>query len=65
MQTAEIVEFPVVRDSKYLGISIDLDRDKKLSEQALKLLKDYYCVDGEDSPQHCLLYTSPSPRDDR
>ena len=46
MQTAEVVEFPVVRDSKYLGISIDLDRDKTLSEQAQKLLKDYYCVDG-------------------
>ena len=39
MQTAEIVEFPVVRDSKYLGISIDLDRDRKLSEQALKVTK--------------------------
>ena len=23
MQTAEIVEFPMVRDSKYLGVSID------------------------------------------
>ena len=42
MQTAEIVEFPVVRDSKYLGISIDLDRDKKLSEQALKLLNIFF-----------------------
>ena len=51
MQTAEIVEFPMVKDSKYLGISIDLDRDKTLSEQAQKLLKDYYCIDGEDSPQ--------------
>ena len=51
MQTAEIVEFPMVKDSKYFGISIDLDRDKTLSEQAQKLLKDYYCVDGEDSPQ--------------
>ena len=46
MQTAEIVEFPTMSDSKYLGISIDLDRDRKLSEQALKLLKDYYCIDG-------------------
>ena len=51
MQTAEIVEFPMVKDSKYLGISIDLDRDKTLSEQAQKLLKDYYCIKGEDSPQ--------------
>ena len=35
----------------YLGISIDTDKDKLLSEQAEKLLKDYYCKDGEDSPQ--------------
>ena len=51
MQTAEIVEFPMVRDSKYLGITIALDRDKTLSDQAQKLLKDYYCIEGEDSPQ--------------
>ena len=35
----------------YLGISIDTDKDKLLSEQAEKLLKDYYCKEGEDSPQ--------------
>ena len=35
----------------YLGISIETDKDKLLSKQAAKLLKDYYCVDGEDSPQ--------------
>jgi len=58
MQTAEIVEFPMVRDSKYLGISIDLDRDKTLSEQAEKLLKDYYCIDGEDSPQQAFARAS-------
>ena len=28
MQTAEVVEFPVMKNSKYLGITIDLDRDK-------------------------------------
>ena len=27
----------------YLGINIDTDKDKLLSEQAEKLLKDYYC----------------------
>ena len=41
----------------YLGINIDTDKDKLLSEQAEKLLKDYYCKEGEDSPQmtfvHC------------
>ena len=51
MQTAEIVEFPVVKDSKYLGIEIDFKRDDTLSEQAAKLLKDYYCIEGEYSPQ--------------
>ena len=35
----------------YLGISIETDKDKLLSTQAAKLLKDYYCIDGEDSPQ--------------
>ena len=35
----------------YLGISIETDKDKLLSTQAEKLLKDYYCIEGEDSPQ--------------
>ena len=33
MQTAEIVEFPMVTDNSYLGISVDFQRDKTLSEQ--------------------------------
>ena len=37
---------------QYLGVQIDLDRDNNLSEQAKKLLKDYYCIEGETSPQH-------------
>ncbi len=36
---------------KYLGVSIDLSRDKLLSSQAEKLLKDYYCSKEETSPQ--------------
>ena len=36
----------------YLGISIDTDKDNLLSTQAAKLLKDYYCIEGETSPQH-------------
>ena len=32
----------------YLGISIDTDKDKLLSTQDAKLLKDYYCIEGED-----------------
>ena len=51
MQTAEVVEFPMTKTPKYLGVSIDLERDKKMSEQALKLVSDYYCKDGEISPQ--------------
>ena len=51
MQTAEVVEFPMTKTPKYLGVSIDLERDKKMSEQALKLVSDYYCKDGETSPQ--------------
>ena len=39
MQTAEVVEFPMVRDSKYLGVVIEPSRDDNLSEQALKLLR--------------------------
>jgi len=38
--------------AKYLGIQIDLSRDNILSEQGYKLLKDYYCLPKEKSPQH-------------
>ena len=38
-------------DIHHLGITIDKTRDKDLSEQAYKLLKDYYCNENEDSPQ--------------
>jgi ribonucleoside-diphosphate reductase alpha chain len=37
---------------QYVGIQIDLDKDYLLSEQANKLLKDYYCIEGEPSPQY-------------
>ena len=58
MQTAEVVEFPMVRDSQYLGINIDFKRDDTLSEQASKLLKDYYCIEGEYSPQQAFARAS-------
>ena len=35
----------------YLGINIDTDKDELLSTQAEKLLKEYYCKEGEESPQ--------------
>ena len=36
---------------QYLGLRIDNKRDKLLSEQSLKLLKDYYCQESEKTPQ--------------
>tara|TARA_B100000424_G_C22945714_1_gene503393 strand:+ start:2864 stop:4663 length:1800 start_codon:yes stop_codon:yes gene_type:complete len=49
--TAEILEFP--RDSiTHLGITIDLGKDDNLTDQARKLLKDYYCREDEPSPQY-------------
>ena len=35
-----------------LGINIELDRDKIITDQAMKLLTDYYCRDKEPSPQY-------------
>jgi len=34
-----------------MSVSIDLARDSLLSEQAMVLLKDYYMIEGETSPQ--------------
>lgn len=36
---------------KYLGVTIDRNYDKTLSEQAYKLLQDYYSRSDEDTPQ--------------
>ena len=36
----------------YLGVDIDISKDLELSEQALKLLTKYYCLDNEPSPQY-------------
>lgn len=38
--------------TQHLGINIDLSKDQVLSEQALKLLLDYYCLEDEESPQY-------------
>jgi len=38
--------------TSYLGIEIDLSRDSLLTDQARALLKDYYMIKNEDSPQH-------------
>ena len=36
----------------YLGINIDISKDKELSVQAQQLLTNYYCLDNEPSPQY-------------
>ena len=41
-----------------MGVKIDETRDKLLSDQANKLLKDYYCQDGENSPQQAFARAS-------
>ena len=40
MATAEVVYLDL--EEEYLGIKIDRTKDNNLSEQARKLLKDYY-----------------------
>jgi ribonucleoside-diphosphate reductase alpha chain len=37
--------------NKHLGVRIDYKRDENMTEQAVKLLTDYYCRDDEKSPQ--------------
>jgi len=61
MALAEVITFTKAEESdelKYLGIKIDTTKDKQLSEQAYKLLKDYYCNDNENSPQHAFARAS-------
>tara|TARA_R100000030_G_scaffold43076_1_gene32421 strand:- start:1236 stop:3050 length:1815 start_codon:yes stop_codon:yes gene_type:complete len=51
-QQATVVKMPLSESSvKYLGINIDTKRDELLSEQAKKLVEDYYCREKETSPQ--------------
>ena len=50
--TAEILEFPNETIVSHLGIEIDLAKDNKLTEQARKLLMEYYCREDETSPQY-------------
>ena len=50
----KVIDFPKAEGDfgqEYLGITLDYTKDKTLSEQAYKLLKDYYCLDNEHSPQ--------------
>ena len=45
---------------QHLGIKIDLSKDEVLSEQALKLLVDYYCREDEPSPQYAFARAAVS-----
>src|SRR6056300_1011872 len=60
MSLAEVYTFPKAEEDglSHLGITIDKNRDKTLSEQAYKLLKDYYCNDYENSPQQAYARAS-------
>ena len=46
------------KSMSYLGIEIDTKKDRKLSKQAKKLLKDYYCKPDEKSPQQAFARAS-------
>ena len=43
---------------QYCNIKIDTDRDQNFTDQAQKLLKDYYCLSEEPSPQFALARAS-------
>src|SRR6056300_1110716 len=61
MGLAEVYTFPEAEEKSgldHLGITIDRNRDKQLSEQAYKLLKDYYCNSDENSPQQAFARAS-------
>ena len=60
MALENVVTFPSAEETglDHLGITIDKNRDKDLSEQAYKLLKDYYCKDEEQSPQEAYARAS-------
>jgi len=45
---------------EYLGISIDLERDKLFDELGIKRLKESYMKDDEESPQHRFAFVSKS-----
>ncbi len=60
MAYAEVVELPVNEGSNYLGVSIDRNRDTLLSDQAFKLLTDYYCNENEETPQKAFARASVS-----
>ena len=43
---------------KHLGVKVNYDRDSEMTDQAVKLLRDYYCREDEDSPQKAFARAS-------
>ena len=43
---------------EYLGINIDLERDKLFDELGVKRLKESYMREDEESPQHRFAFVS-------
>ena len=43
---------------QHLGITIDYERDSRLSEQAVTLMRDYYMLEHEESPQEAFARAS-------
>ena len=44
--------------TQHLGITIDYERDNRLSEQAVTLMRDYYMLEHEESPQQAFARAS-------
>ena len=44
--------------TQHLGITIDYERDSRLSEQAITLMRDYYMLEHETSPQEAFARAS-------
>ena len=44
--------------TNYLGITIDNERNNRLSDHAIKLMEDYYMLDHENSPQEAFARAS-------
>ena len=44
--------------SQHLGITIDYERDSRLSDQALTLMSEYYMLEHEESPQQAFARAS-------
>ena len=44
--------------TQYLGVTIDYEKDNRLSDQAITLMRDYYMLEHESSPQEAFARAS-------